>query len=43
LLGAATVMAVVWQGLFDRFEPLDARAMIRAYFDRLFAGDGRPK
>jgi AcrR family transcriptional regulator len=43
LLGAATVMAVVWQGLFDRFEPLDARAMIRAYFDRLFAGDGRPR
>ena len=43
LLGAATVMAVVWQGLFDPVEPLDARAMIRAYFDRLFAGDGRPK
>jgi AcrR family transcriptional regulator len=43
LLGAATVMAVVWQGLFDRFEPLDARAMIRAYFDRLFAGDWRPR
>src|SRR5262245_22868696 len=42
LLGAATVMAVVWQGLFDRFEPLDARAMIRAYFDRLFAWDRRP-
>jgi AcrR family transcriptional regulator len=42
LLGAATVMAVVWQGLFDRFEPLDARAMIRAYFDRLFGWDARP-
>ena len=42
LLGAATVMAVVWQGLFERFEPLDARAMIRAYFDRLFAWDRRP-
>jgi AcrR family transcriptional regulator len=41
LLGAATVMAVFWQGLFDRFEPLDARAMIRAYFDRLFGWDGR--
>jgi hypothetical protein len=34
---------VVWQGLFDRFEPLDARAMIRAYFDRLFADDWRPR
>src|SRR5262245_10723502 len=42
LLGAATVMAVVWQGLFDRFEPLDARAMIRAYFDRLFGWHRRP-
>jgi AcrR family transcriptional regulator len=42
LLGAATVMAVVWQGLFDRFEPLDTRALIRAYFDRLFGWDGRP-
>jgi len=42
LLGAATVMAVVWQGLFDRFEPLDARALMRAYFNRLFAGDGGP-
>ncbi len=43
LLGAATVTAVVWEGLFDRFEPFDARAMVRAYFDRLFAGDGRPR
>jgi AcrR family transcriptional regulator len=42
LLGAATVVAVVWQGLFDRFEPLDAPAMLRAYFDRLFPRDRRP-
>jgi AcrR family transcriptional regulator len=42
LLGAATIMAIVWQGLFDRFEPLDPRAMMRAYFDRLFPRDGRP-
>jgi AcrR family transcriptional regulator len=42
LLGAATIMAVVWQGLFDRFEPLDVPALLRAYFDRLFARDGRP-
>jgi AcrR family transcriptional regulator len=42
LLGAATIMAVVWEGLFDRFEPLDAPAMLRAYFDRLFPRDGRP-
>jgi AcrR family transcriptional regulator len=42
LLGAATVIAIVWQGLFDRFEPLDAPAMLRAYFDRIFPRDGRP-
>ena len=29
-------------GLFDRFEPLDVRAMMRAYFDRLFLQTGRP-
>ena len=37
LLGAPGVIAIVWSGLFDRFEPLDVRAMLRAYFDRLFA------
>jgi AcrR family transcriptional regulator len=42
LLGAATIMAVIWQGLFDRFEPLDTAALLRAYFDRLFPRDGRP-
>ncbi len=36
LLGAASVIAILWHGLFDRFEPLDVRAMMRAYFDRLF-------
>ncbi len=38
LLGAPGVIAVVWSGLFDRFEPLDVRAMMRAYFDHLFFG-----
>jgi AcrR family transcriptional regulator len=42
LLGAASVVAVVWHGLFDRFEPLDVQAMLAAYFDRLFSGTGRP-
>ena len=40
LLGAPMVLAIVWQGLFDRFEPLDALAMTRAYFDRLLGGAG---
>ncbi len=42
LLGAVSVIAIVWHGLFDRFEPLDVRAMMRAYFDRLFPQRGRP-
>jgi len=35
------VIAVVWSDLFERFEPLDVRAMMRAHFQRLLAG-GRP-
>jgi AcrR family transcriptional regulator len=40
LLGAPAVIAIVWSGLFDRFEPLDVRAMMHAYFDRLLAARG---
>jgi AcrR family transcriptional regulator len=38
LLGAGAVVAIIWHGLFERFEPLDVRAMIRVYFDRLVLG-----
>jgi AcrR family transcriptional regulator len=41
LIGAPGVIAVVWSDLFERFEPLDVRAMMRAHFQRLLAG-GRP-
>jgi AcrR family transcriptional regulator len=40
LLGAPGIIAIVWSGLFDRFEPLDVRAMMRAYFDTLFGASG---
>jgi len=36
LLAAPGVVAVIWSGLFDRFEPIDVRAMMRAHFDILF-------
>jgi len=36
LLAAPGIIAIVWSGLFDRFEPLDLRAMMRAHFDMLF-------
>jgi AcrR family transcriptional regulator len=42
LIGAASVVAIIWHSLFDHYEPLDVRAMLRAYFDRLFAGGVRP-
>ena len=35
LLPAPGIVAIVWSGLFDRFEPLDVRAMMRAHFDAL--------
>jgi AcrR family transcriptional regulator len=40
LLAAPGIVAIIWSGLFDRFEPLDARAMMRAQLDLLF-GKGR--
>src|ERR1700687_2064217 len=40
LLGAPGIIAIVWSGLFERFEPLGGRALMRAYFDNLF-GAGR--
>jgi AcrR family transcriptional regulator len=36
LVIAPAIVAVVWEGLFDRFEPLDAEALLRAHFDLLF-------
>jgi AcrR family transcriptional regulator len=42
LLGAPGIIAIIWHGLFDRFEPLDVRGMMRAYFDHLLAAMGKP-
>jgi len=39
LLPAPGIVAVIWSGLFDRFEPIDIRALMRAHFDMLLAGD----
>jgi AcrR family transcriptional regulator len=38
LVAAPGLVAVVWTGLFDRHEPLDVRAMLKAHFEILFAG-----
>ena len=40
LIVSPAIVAIFWNGLFDRFEPLDLRALLQAHFDILF-GDGR--
>jgi AcrR family transcriptional regulator len=40
LLVAPGIVAIIWNGLFDRFEPLDVRALMRAHFD-LVLGERR--
>jgi AcrR family transcriptional regulator len=36
LLIAPGLVAVVWDGLFDKYEPLDAEALLKAHFNLLF-------
>jgi AcrR family transcriptional regulator len=42
LLAAPGIVAIIWSGLFDRFEPLDLRAMLRAHFDILLGTGSAP-
>jgi AcrR family transcriptional regulator len=42
LIGAPGIIAIIWSGLFDRFEPIDVRAMMRAHFDRLLEPRRQP-
>lgn len=41
LLIAPGLVAILWNALFNRFEPLDVRALLSAHFDFIF-GAGRP-
>src|SRR5690348_6427807 len=36
LIAAPGIVAVLWGGLFDRFEPLDVRAMMKTHVELLF-------
>ena len=36
LLIAPALVAIIWSGLFDRFEPVDVRAMMRTHLDLIF-------
>src|SRR3984893_13678727 len=42
LLVAPALMAIVWQSLFERFQPLDVRELMRAHLDLLFGPRGTP-
>jgi AcrR family transcriptional regulator len=42
LLAAPGILAIVWSGLFERHDPLDVRALMRAHLDLLF-GEGKAK
>jgi AcrR family transcriptional regulator len=41
LLVAPALMAIIWNGLFGRFAPLEIRELMRAHLDLLF-GEGSP-
>jgi AcrR family transcriptional regulator len=36
LVVAPALVAIIWEGLFDRFEPLDVEALMRTHFELLF-------
>jgi AcrR family transcriptional regulator len=42
LMAAPVVLMFLWTEMFNRFEPLDGEAMLRAHFDQLFQ-PGKPR
>ena len=42
LLAAPGIMSIVWSGLFERFEALDVRSLMRAHFEILFGKGNVP-
>lgn len=41
LIVAPALIAILWKSMFEKFEPLDAKAFMRAHIETLFAG-GKP-
>jgi AcrR family transcriptional regulator len=37
LIAAPGLVAIIWSGLFERYEPLDVRRMLQAHIDLMFA------
>jgi AcrR family transcriptional regulator len=42
IMAAPGLLAIIWDGLFERFEPLDVRAMMKTHLDLLFATGRAP-
>ncbi len=42
IIAAPGLVAIIWSGLFERFEPLDVRAMMKTHLDLLFAPRSTP-
>ena len=42
LVGAPAIVAVLWSGLFQRYEPLDVSAFMRKQLDLIFAATRQP-
>jgi AcrR family transcriptional regulator len=42
LIGAPAIVAIIWNAMFERHDPLDVRALMRAHLDLLF-GEGTPR
>jgi AcrR family transcriptional regulator len=42
LLVAPALMAIIWSGLFERFQPLDVAELMRAHIDLLFGERSAP-
>jgi AcrR family transcriptional regulator len=42
IIAAPGLVAIVWNGLFERFEPLDVRKMMKTHLDLLFAQGRAP-
>jgi AefR-like transcriptional repressor, C-terminal domain len=37
IIAAPGMLAIIWSGLFERFEPLDVRKMMKTHVDLLFS------
>ena len=42
IIAAPGLVAIIWSGLFERFEPLDVRKMMKTYVELLFAPRSAP-